>query len=267
MRIAAKEAKMLRNNIVCIAGAASGFGRELARAFAAQGAHLALLDSNRLALDALAQELHHMAVPVQVAEASLHSAQGVCTEMHAVLAPYGYQLDILIANVGVPVAGTFTKASDRQLNEVLRPHLLSSAWACQTAVPLMRGRPGANIVLMGSGQGNQSDDSPYFSPQIKAALHSLAGLLARKYGPAIRVNAVVPGMPHTPQGEGLIKPPGAESRTEKITTGQREHQRRGIPFARLGEPPEIADAVLFLAQNAFCTGTILDIRVSNVRGV
>jgi len=55
--------------------------------------------------------------------------------------------------------------------------------------------------------------------------------------------------------------------TDRTTAEKLELQRRGVPLARLAEPEEIAEAVVFLAQNEFCTGTILDISGGNVRGI
>lgn len=259
---------MLRNKIVCITGAAGGFGRAFAKAFAGQGAHLALLDINARALDALAQELRREEAQVVATVADLGSAEGVRAGIDAVLAPYGHQIDLLISNVGVLVAGKFEEISNTQLEYGFTMNFFTHVWACQAVLPLMRGRQGANIVLVGSDQGSQPDVGLYPYAQAKSALHSFTKLLAREYGPAIRVNAVAPGMARTRLVEVLIEKLARDDfQTDSSTAEWLELQRRGVPLGRLGEPQEVADAVLFLAQNGFCTGTILGIDGGNVRGV
>ena len=61
--------------------------------------------------------------------------------------------------------------------------------------------------------------------------------------------------------------PPREFGTDMRTAEQRELSTRGVPLARLGEPEEIAEAVLYLATASFCTGTILNISGGNVRAV
>lgn len=259
---------MLRNRIVCITGAAGGFGQAFARAFIGQGAHLALLDNNAPALDALARELRRSGGSVQAVVADLGSAEGVRAGIDAVLAPYGHLLDIFIANVGVLVAGPFEEVSEASIEEAMRINFLTHVWACRAVLPRMREREGATIVLVGSDQGSQPDSGLFPYAQAKAALHSLTKALAREYGPAIRVNAVAPGVSRTPLVEELMERLAHdEFQTDCATAERIELRRRGVPLARLGEPEEVAEAVLFLAQNGFCTGTILDISGGNVRGV
>ncbi len=55
--------------------------------------------------------------------------------------------------------------------------------------------------------------------------------------------------------------------TDTRSAEQRELATRGVPLARLGEPEEVAEAVLYLATASFCTGTILNLSGGNVRAV
>jgi NAD(P)-dependent dehydrogenase (short-subunit alcohol dehydrogenase family) len=258
----------LREKGVLITGAAGGFGQAMARAFTEAGARVALLDRDESGLHALAESLHASGGRVQTAVADLSTAQGVEDGIRTVLEHSHHQLDILVANVGVLVAGRFVEMTEAQIAFGLTMNFLTHVWACRTVLPLMAGRAGANIILVGSDQGCQPDVGMFPYAQAKAALHSLTKELAREYGPAIRINAVAPGMSRTPLVEGLIaKLAREEFHTTLEAAEQCELQRRGVPLSRLGEPEEVADAVVFLAHNSFCTGTILDISGGNVRGV
>lgn len=258
----------MRDKVVLITGAAGGFGQAMAQTFAEAGAHLALLDQNAHGLGDLAERLHAMDGHVCTAVVDLSTARGVQDGILTVLSNYHHQVDVLVSNVGVLVAGRFEEITDAQIEFCLTMNFLTHVWACRTVLPLMENRKGANIVLVGSDQGSQPDIGLFPYAQAKAALHSLTKELAREYGPNIRVNAVAPGMSRTPLVEVLLgKLAREEFHTDLATAERLELQRRGVPLGRLGEPEEVADAVLFLARNAFCTGTVLDISGGNVRRV
>lgn len=256
------------DKVVLITGAAGGFGQAMAHAFTQAGARLALLDRNERGLDALAARVSSMGGEVCTATADLSTAQGVQDGISTVLACYHNQVDVLVSNVGVFVAGRFAEVSDAETELALTMNFCTHIWACRSALPLLANREGANIVLIGSDQGSQPDIGMFPYAQAKAALHCLAKELAREYGPAIRVNVVAPGMSRTPLVEALLRKLAQEEfHTDRPTAEQLELQRRGVPLGRLGEPEEVAHAVMFLAQNGFCTGSILDLSGGNRRGL
>jgi NAD(P)-dependent dehydrogenase (short-subunit alcohol dehydrogenase family) len=258
----------MRDKVVLITGAAGGFGQAMARTFAEAGAHLALLDRDEHGLDNLAERLRALGGGVHTAVADLGTARGVRNGIMTALARYQNQIDLLVSNVGVLVAGQFADVTDAQIEFGLTMNFLTHVWACRTVLPLMENRKGANIILVGSDQGSQPDIGLFPYAQAKAALHNLAKELAREYGPCIRINCIAPGMSRTPLVEVLIgKLAREEFHTDMATAERLELQRRGVPLGRLGTPEEVANAVLFLAQNEFCTGTVLDISGGNVRHV
>jgi NAD(P)-dependent dehydrogenase (short-subunit alcohol dehydrogenase family) len=257
----------LTNKIVLITGAAGGFGQALTWAFLEEGAHLALLDSNAQALETLATTLRAQGGQVQATVADLSTVQGVQQGISAVLVPYQNQVDVFIGNVGVLVAGSFEQISEAQITHGFTMNFLTHVWACREVLPRMAGREGANIVLMGSDQGHQPDAGLFPYASAKAALHSFAKILAREYGPAIRVNVVAPGMSRTRMVETLMEQVAVKFQTDRASAEYLELQRRGIPLRRLGTPEEIAEAVVFLAGNRFCTGSTLDISGGNGRGL
>src|SRR5690348_14502530 len=111
-RAAMSSKQDLREKVVVITGAAGGIGRATALAFAQQGAHLALLDQSEAGLSDLSDHLRSAWTCVQVEKADLSSSAGVQAGMQAVLAPYHQQVDILVANVGVLVAGKVADITD-----------------------------------------------------------------------------------------------------------------------------------------------------------
>lgn len=257
----------LANKIVLITGAAGGFGQALAWAFLEEGAYLALLDSNACALERLAATLRAQGAQVQATVADLSTVRGVQEGINTVLAPFQGQADVFVGNVGVLVAGAFEQITEEQIASAFTMNFLTHVWACREIIPRMVGRVGANIVLMGSDQGHQPDAGLFPYASAKAALHSFAKVLAREYGPDLRVNIVAPGMSRTRMVETLIEQLAEEFQTDPMTAERLELERRGIPLKRLGTPEEIAEAVVFLASNPFCSGSTLDISGGNGRGL
>ncbi len=258
----------LRYKVVCITGAAGGIGRAIAEAFAREGARLALIDVNADGLEELAAALRAEGTVVSTAVADLSTEQGVQEGMLAALAPYEGAIDILVPNVGALIAGPFETLESRLLQEAFAINFFTHVYACRLAVPLMKQRGGGCIVFTGSDQALQPDAGlgPY--AQAKAATHSFAKMLARELAAdGIRVNAVAPGMTRTPLVEVLMEQRAREFNTDLITAERMELAQRGVPLSRLGEPWEVAEAVLYLATASFCTGTILNISGGNVRAV
>lgn len=258
----------LYEKVVLITGAAGGFGRAIARAFAEQGAHLGLLDLNGQGLEELAGPLRNSGVLVQTAIADLSHERGVREGIAAVLSPYDQRVDVLVANVGLLVADTCDRLTSEQWQRALNINLLSHVWATSAVVPLMKARGEGCIVFVGSDQGLQPDAglAPY--AVAKAATHSFMKVLARELPPyGIWTNAVAPGMSRTPLVETLMNQYALEFGTGRAEAERIELQRRGVPLARLGEPEEVARAVVFLASEPFANGAIVNFSGGNVRSV
>lgn len=258
----------LQEKVVLITGAAGGFGRAIAKGFAERGACLALLDINTAALEELAGALRASGVSVQTAVADLSTEQGVREGIAAVLEPYDQRVDILVANVGLLITDACERLTTEQWQQALNINLLSHVWAVSAVVPLMKVRGEGSIVFVGSDQGLQPDAglAPY--AVAKAATHSFMKILARELPPSgIWVNAVAPGMSRTPLVEALMEKYALEFGTDAREAERLELQRRGVPLARLGEPAEVARAVIFLASEPYSNGTILNFSGGNVRSV
>src|SRR6266566_8065294 len=261
--------KELPGKVVCITGAAGGIGSAIARAFAGAGANLALLDINEEGLSRLAVELRgKRTVIVSTAVADMSTEQGVKSGIAEVLSAFGSRIDILVANVGFLIAQRFEELTAEQWQRGFALNFFTHVYACQAAIPLMKRQGGGSIIFTGSDQGLQPDAGlgPY--AQAKAAMHSLVKMLARELpSDGILVSAVAPGMTRTPLVERLMEGYAREFGTDTRTAEKLELQRRGVSLGRLGEPEEVAEAVLYLATAAFCNGTILNISGGNVRSV
>ena len=128
----------LRDKVVCITGAAGRIGQAIAKAFAWEGADLALLDCNATGLEELVGALRPTGVTVQMVVADLSTEQGVREGMQTALAPYGGVLDILVPNVGALISGPFGEVSCEQWQECFAINFFTHVYACRVAVPLLK---------------------------------------------------------------------------------------------------------------------------------
>ncbi len=227
-----------------VTGAGSGLGRASAEAFAREGARLVLIDCDAGALAAVAAEL----------DAIAHHALDV-TDAAAVAACFDALpgCDILVNSAGIegPHGGLET-CDPADLQKVMAVNFFGSVNCAQAAARRM-GR-GAAIVNIASTAGLIGSARLGAYAASKAAVVSMTRSLARSLAPrGIRVNAVCPGSISGPMFERTLDPEQAESDRAAMIAIH--------PLGRLGEPVEVADAVVFLAspQASYCTGVLLPV--------
>ncbi|MCX5151301.1 SDR family oxidoreductase [Streptomyces sp. NBC_00320] len=237
----------LTGRTALITGAASGIGRATAVLLAEAGAavHCADRDEQGLAetADLVAKAggsatVHPLDVTDRAALRAAVTAAG--------------PLDITAAIAGIMHTSSVLETTDEDLDRVLDINFKGILRTCQEAARAMiaAGRPGS-IVTMASGAVDAAQPGLLCYSAAKAAVVQLTKTLATEAGPhGIRVNAVAPGWIRTPM-TGRHSPE-VQEQTEAAMV-------RMSPLRRVGEPEDIAQAVLYLASDAssFITGQIL----------
>ena len=124
-------------------------------------------------------------------------------------------------------------------DRIVRVNLTGVFHGMKAAAPRIRANGGGAIVSTSSISGTRPapGEAPYAA--AKAAVAALTATAAMEYAPTVRVNAVAPGMIETPMTTLLLEPAGL---------GQRERMLAKTPLARIGEPGDIADVVVFLCS-------------------
>jgi NAD(P)-dependent dehydrogenase (short-subunit alcohol dehydrogenase family) len=228
---------------VAITAAAGGFGRTVARAFAAQGADVHVCDVDAAAVESAAAEgLHAAVVDVADGDALEHWVD-------AVLAAGG-GLDVLVNNAGI--AGPTALVEDiapADWERSLAVSLTSHYRTCARVVPDMKAAGGGSIINISStaGQHGIGLRAPYVA--AKWAVIGLTKTLAIELGPhGVRANAVCPGSVDGDRMRGVIARE-ADARGAAPAEVEREYLE-GQSIARFVQPAEIADLCLFLASDA-----------------
>jgi len=239
----------LADKIVVITGAASGIGAASARAFAAEGARLALIDRDEAGLTALAEELD---TTTSYAVADLATLDGVTTGIDSALDRFDGQVDVLFNNVGAGSLGLCDTLTGQDWLDSLQLNFLSQVRAATHLLPRMRAAKSGAIVNNASDLGRQPIIGGPDYAASKAAILSFTTSLAKSEGPHIRVNAVAAGATMSPMWS---MPGGLADTFARIHGVSREEsievemKARNLPLARIGRPEEVANVVVFLASD------------------
>lgn len=229
------------NKVVAITGGSDGIGLATAKRFAAEGAHVYFTGRRQDRLDQAAAEIGHGAVGIQGDVGS----SGDLDRLYARIAKDHGRLDIVFANAGISESAALGQIDEAHIDRLFDTNVKGMVFTVQQALPLMSA--GGAIILAGSGAGSKGFPALSMYSATKAAIRSLARTWTTDLkDKGIRVNVVSPGMVLTPAMHAyLAANPGTEDVFKQMT-----------PFGRLGEPVEIANAVLFLAsdESSFIAG-------------
>jgi len=236
----------LGQQVAIVTGAGRGLGRLIAEVLAAAGARVACVD---VQADLLAETVERITAGGGTAEAfpcDVTDAERVGQVVDAVLQKW-QGLDILVNNAGITRDGYLTRMKDDQFDAVINVNLRGTFLFTRAAArPMMKARRG-RIINMASVSGMMGNPGQANYSASKAGVIGLTRSVARELaGRNITVNAVAPGFIATDMTAAL---------KEEII----EQVKSRTPLGRLGEPQDVADAVLFLASDAasFITGHVL----------
>ena len=243
----------LRGKSAVITGAAAGIGRATAELFAREGARLVLADINTDGLSALRDSLADVTGDVALVTADVSKPADARRMIEVAIERYG-RLDIAVANAGIIPLASIVEATPEGWDEVMSIDGRGMFLTCKYAIEQMITTGGGSIICLSSisGMAGQSRQSTYGPAKFVAS--GLTKHLAVEWaGNGIRVNAVAPGTINTERVQQLPNEPGGPEYLEAVKAAH--------PMGRLGEPSEVAKAILFLASDevSFVTGAILPV--------
>ncbi len=257
------------NRVVVITGGAGGIGRCLVETFARSGARVAYIDMDVAAGQALEALLADNGYDVFFFSGDI-AEPAVLEHFAAKLAERYEGVDALVNNACLSRRGILSGCSAEDFQYVQQvgvtaPYLLSSLLLAQF-------RSGASIVNIASTRAFQSQPDTESYSAAKGGILALTHALAVSLSHRVRVNAVSPGWIDTTDWHGMpIRLGGNQAHRDATTSssGKVESQLPGIspadpaqhPANRIGNPPDIARAVLFLCHpdNSFITGQNLTV--------
>ncbi|QBF32286.1 3-oxoacyl-[acyl-carrier-protein] reductase [Thalassococcus sp. S3] len=228
-----------------VTGASGGIGAEIARVLHGAGATVGLSGTRVEPLESLAAELGERAhvLPCNLSDsASVEALPKLAAEAMG-------SVDILVNNAGITRDNLFMRMSDDEWQSVLDVNLTATMKLCKGVLRGMMKARWGRIVNISSVVGATGNPGQGNYAASKAGMIGMSKSLAYEVASrGITVNAVAPGFIAT-------------AMTDKLTEDQKTAIMGQIPAGRMGEPAEIASAVLYLAspEAAYITGTTLHV--------
>ena len=228
-----------------VTGASGGIGAAIARTLHAQGANVVLSGTRREALESLAAELgaRSFVCPADLRDSA--AADALVAEAEAAGGP----LWALVNNAGLTRDMLALRMKDEDWQTVLDVDLTAPFRLARAALKGMLRRRAGRIIGIGSIVGATGNPGQANYAAAKAGLVGMTKALAQEVGSrGVTVNMVAPGFIETPM-------------THVLTDVQKAKLSESIPLGRLGQPSDIASAVLYLASEeaAWVTGATLHI--------
>jgi glucose 1-dehydrogenase len=227
----------LAGKICVVTGAASGIGKAIATGLAETGAHIALLDLNLKAAEAVAAEIKSAggkAIALACDTSSQASVAAAAERSAKDLGP----CDVLVNNAGILRPGPLDSLSLELWNQIVAINLTGYFLCAQAFGKQMIAKKKGAMVHIASIAGKNPQPYSGAYSVTKAGVIMLSRQLALEWGPlGIRSNAVCPGTIRTPLSEDFYK-----------VAGTMEAREKAIPMGRIGYPKDIADATIFLVS-------------------
>ena len=237
----------LSEQVAMVTGAASGIGREIARAFAREGARVAVADLDRDAAEKAAAEL--LAEGLQATPVILDVTDEMQVEAGTarVVETFG-RIDILVSNAGIQRVCPLEALSLQDWRHVLAVHLDGAFLTTRAALRHMYRQGGGSILYMGSVHSKEASrlKAPYVT--AKHGLIGLARTVAKEGAPhGVRANVICPGFVRTPLVEKQI-PEQARALGISEEAVVRDVMLRETVDGEFTTPQDVAEAAVFLAS-------------------
>ena len=239
---------------VIVTGGGGGIGGATCRLFAAQGAKVAVFDMNIEAASKVAAAIEAAGGTAAAFECDITNRTAVDAAVAATEAKLG-PVDILVNNAGWDVFKPFVKSAPSEWEKLIAINLIGALHMHHAVLPGMMERKYGRIVNVASDAARVGSSGEAVYAACKGGLLALSKTLAREHARhGITVNVICPGPTDTALLTGVAE--GAANPAKLI-----EAFTRAIPLGRLGQPEDLARAIVFFGSDdaSFITGQVLSV--------
>ena len=239
----------LDDKVAIVTGAGRGIGAASALALAEAGADVVISSRTKDQLDGVAAQIEALGRRAVVVPADLSDLDAVAALAEVAERELG-RLDVVVNNVGGSMPRSFLDTSPRRLISEFSWNVATAYALTRAAVPIMLKAGGGSVVGISSMMGRTAGRGFVAYGTAKAGLSHWTRLAAQDLAPRIRVNAIAVGSIATSALEIVLE-------DDVLRTAMEQ----GTPLKRIGDPEEIAAAVLFLASPAggYMTGKVVEV--------
>src|SRR5215213_5555546 len=237
-----------------VTGAASGLGREVAKLFATEGASVVVADVNGDGAEAVAEEIRGAGGTAVAQPTDVTDEGQIVAALERAESEFG-GLEFVVNNAGVQLEKPLHETSNEEYDWIFDVNVRGVFWGCKHAVLKLRESGGGTIVNTASALSLVSDP---FLPVYTGSKHAVLGL-TRSVGVAyaadgIRCNCVCPGDMQTPMIEKYWEATGDPEKA-------RAEMNAMYPAGKIGQPSEVARAILFLAseESSYVNGSFMQV--------
>lgn len=239
----------IRGHVSVVTGGGRGIGRGIARALAAEGCKVVVLDRDAGPAEAVAAEIGKAGGEAIAMIGDVGDSASVARFTQSIVDKFG-TIQILVNNAGFSRDVAITEMSDRDWHDVINVCLTGAFYCSRAVVPVMMKQKYGRIINIGSRSWMGNLKKVNYS-SAKAGVIGLTKALAMEMGPHnITVNAIAPG---TVETERFKSTPNYAQAIQRA--------RASVLVGRVGEPEDMARGVLFLASPdaSYITGEIMHI--------
>jgi len=246
-----------KGKVALVTGARRGLGKAIAIVLAREGAKVVITDRKDDGAAAIVQQIKHAGAEAIFLRQDVASEADWRLAIDTTVGRFG-RLDVLVNNAGVGEGKDIEAITLEEWRRVMSVNLDGTFLGTKYAIQAMKRTGGGSIINMSSIEGIVGDSRMAAYDASKGGLRTLtksAALHCAKRGYNIRVNTVHPGFIDTEMVRGFLK---AHARSGDVEAARKALERLH-PVGHLGEPDDVAYAVLYLAsdESKFATGSEL----------
>lgn len=239
----------MQGKVAFVTGGGTGIGAATAIRLAQEGATVVICGRRQAPLDEVVAQIKAAGGQAEAVQADVSDEDGFTAAIEAAAQRHG-RLDVLVNNAMAYSWGTIEETSTSDWHSNFSTSVDGTFWGTRTAMKLMKER-GGSIINLSSICGLLGTAHMAGYSAAKAAIINFSRAAAAEGAlSGIRVNVVIPAVVETPGTAGMLADEASRQNTEKL-----------IPMGRVGQPEELANAILFLASDeaSYITGAALPV--------